>query len=193
MKPVMLGAACALLLTGCGGGLEETLGLGQKNSPDEFQVVRRAPLSVPPDMQLRPPRPGRVAENRITSEENVRQTIFGASERSRPLMQVTFDDLESGFGPSDGELAFLDQADADRALPGIRGIVDAETGETVESNEYLLDRIMFWREPGDTVIDASAESERLRADADAGLDSTGEGAATTTTRGRNPGLLDAIF
>lgn len=193
MKPVMLGAAaCAVLLTGCGGGLEESLGLG-KSSPDEFQVVRRAPLSVPPDMQLRPPRPGQVADNRITSEENVRQTIFGASERSRPLMQITFDDLESGFGPSEGEIAFLDRAQADRALPGIRGIVDAETGETVDSNEYLIDRIMFWREPGDTVVDAAAERERLRADADAGLDSTGEGAATTTTRSRNPGLLDAIF
>ena len=29
-----------------------------KRSPDEFAVVRRAPLILPPDYGLRPPRPG---------------------------------------------------------------------------------------------------------------------------------------
>ena len=37
--------------------VKDTLGLN-KRAPDEFQVVRRAPLIVPPDLRLRPPQPG---------------------------------------------------------------------------------------------------------------------------------------
>lgn len=39
----------AVALTACGGG---------KNSPDEFAVVNRPPLYVPPEADLKPPRPG---------------------------------------------------------------------------------------------------------------------------------------
>ena len=49
--------AVLLALTACGGTVQESLGLG-KRSPDEFQVVRRAPLILPPDYSLRPPEPG---------------------------------------------------------------------------------------------------------------------------------------
>ena len=41
----------------CGGTVQETFGIG-KRQPDEFQIVRRQPLIVPPDSTLRPPRPG---------------------------------------------------------------------------------------------------------------------------------------
>lgn len=44
---VLLASAAAL--TACGGG---------KNSPDEFAVVNRPPLVVPPEADLKPPRPG---------------------------------------------------------------------------------------------------------------------------------------
>lgn len=39
----------AVALTACGNG---------KNSPDEFAVVNRPPLVVPPEADLKPPRPG---------------------------------------------------------------------------------------------------------------------------------------
>ena len=45
----------ALLLAGCSEtSFMDTLGIG-KASPDETQVTTNQPLSVPPDMQLRPP------------------------------------------------------------------------------------------------------------------------------------------
>ena len=56
-KPLMvLGAALAgsAILAGCssnGSG-------GGSNAPDEFRVVRKAPLTIPPDYNLRPPAPG---------------------------------------------------------------------------------------------------------------------------------------
>ena len=48
--------ALSLVLGACG-GVRDTLGLA-KRSPDEFTVVRKAPLSMPPDFNLRPPTPG---------------------------------------------------------------------------------------------------------------------------------------
>ena len=46
----------ALIVTGCDGA-REAIGIG-KQSPDEFAIVTRAPLSMPPDYGLRPPQPG---------------------------------------------------------------------------------------------------------------------------------------
>ncbi|MCH1556317.1 MAG: DUF3035 domain-containing protein, partial [Pseudomonadales bacterium] len=47
----------ALTLSACGDSTKRALGLS-RTSPDEFSVVPRAPLSQPPDFNLRPPRPG---------------------------------------------------------------------------------------------------------------------------------------
>ena len=46
-------AALTLAVSACG-GFREQLGL-EKQSPDEFRVVSRAPLTLPPDYSLRPP------------------------------------------------------------------------------------------------------------------------------------------
>ena len=57
-SPSGLGAlALAATLSACEGGIGDALGLGKK-APDEFAVVRSAPLTLPPDFTLRPPRPG---------------------------------------------------------------------------------------------------------------------------------------
>src|SRR3978361_2459132 len=46
-----------MLLSGCSDGLSRTFGL-TRDAPDEYTVTTRAPLSMPPDYNLRPPRPG---------------------------------------------------------------------------------------------------------------------------------------
>ena len=55
--PVTLLAVGALALGGC--GAFENLGGGKKVSPDEFKIVSHSPLTMPPNAELRPPRPGR--------------------------------------------------------------------------------------------------------------------------------------
>lgn len=48
--------AAAITLAGCG-TLRKIAG-SDKNPPDEFKVVNKPPLILPPDYNLRPPRPG---------------------------------------------------------------------------------------------------------------------------------------
>lgn len=59
MKKSLLMVSCvgaALLLSGCA-GFKQTIGL-EPTAPDEFAVESRAPLTVPPGFDLRPPEPG---------------------------------------------------------------------------------------------------------------------------------------
>jgi Protein of unknown function (DUF3035) len=47
-----------MLLSGCGGGnWKQAIGI-EPTSPDEFAVESRAPLTIPPEFDLRPPSPG---------------------------------------------------------------------------------------------------------------------------------------
>ena len=48
--------SAALALGGC--SAFENLGGGKKVSPDEFKIVSHSPLTMPPNAELRPPRPG---------------------------------------------------------------------------------------------------------------------------------------
>jgi hypothetical protein len=67
--------ACAML-AGCGDDARKTLGLG-KNPPDEFQVVGRAPLSIPPDYSLRPPTPGAARPQEPSMTDTARNAVLG--------------------------------------------------------------------------------------------------------------------
>jgi hypothetical protein len=68
-----------LALAGCARGtVQEALGMG-KRSPDEFSVVQRAPLIIPPDFNLRPPEPGAPRPQTGTTADQAQRTLFGQS------------------------------------------------------------------------------------------------------------------
>jgi hypothetical protein len=69
----LLCGAGALLLQGCT-DLKRSIGL-EKVSPDEFAVESRAPLTMPPDFELRPPQPGAARPQEKSSGQQARQTI----------------------------------------------------------------------------------------------------------------------
>ena len=78
-KIILLCLAASVLLTGC----EETKkALGQtKESPDEFAVFQRAPLSQPPDYSLRPPTPGAQRPQAVNPRDRARAAL-GARQQS---------------------------------------------------------------------------------------------------------------
>ena len=65
--------AVALLLPGCS-DFKRTIGI-DKTSPDEFAVESRAPLTIPPDFDLRPPQPGASRPQEKSSGQQARQVI----------------------------------------------------------------------------------------------------------------------
>jgi len=116
--PLALAATAAMLVAGCGTG-----GVLGRDRPDEFAVARTAPLVIPPDFALTPPRPGEAAS--------------GTDARSQALQA-----LFGGPAPrSDAERNLLQRADADRAALGARSVV-ADPQTTVVDRGALVQTIV---------------------------------------------------
>ncbi len=161
MKPmlILLGSAAALGLAGCGSNtsVKESLGIARK-PPDEFQVVTRSPLAMPPTIQLRPPAPGERRPQDPEPRQAARQSLLG----SAPAYEAV------GGARSSGELALLDKAGVQPGTSNeIRAVVNRESTEVVEDDRTLVDRLMFWRDtpPPGTVIDPGKESRRIQENA----------------------------
>ena len=175
--------ALAAALSACEGGIGDALGLG-KNAPDEFAVVRSAPLTLPPDFSLRPPRPGEARPDVVPLRDQARDALLGeAGAAGSPAMGAA----------SQGEAAFIEQAGAGDVDPNIRHVVDREFSGYASEDESFVDSLMFWQDddPPGEVIDAAAEAERLRENIEAGRPITEGG--TPTIRRRDKALLEGVF
>ena len=158
MTVAILGAA--LVVTGCQ-STKQALGMS-KVVPDEFRVVTKAPLVVPPEYALRPPAPGEPRPQELQPESAARQALLGQ---------------RAAANRSQGEQALVARAGGDRADPLARYVVDDEFGDIAYKEKTFADRIMFWRGNNDgtatnnleatganesTPVDAATEAERLR-------------------------------
>ncbi len=68
---------CLLSLTGCD-TVRDTLGLDH-SGPNEFDVATSAPLSMPPDYNLRPPEPGAARPQDVPADQQAQQTLLGSA------------------------------------------------------------------------------------------------------------------
>lgn len=171
----------ALALTACS-GVRDQLGLN-KAPPDEFTVVRKAPLALPPNFNLRPPTPGAPDDRSPAATEVARRALSGENARQQTGATTT------------GEQALLRQAGTNKAEPDIRRVLLAETTQLSEKDKTLVDRLIFWRDPNaedEDVIDAAAESRRLR-EASLNSDNTDLGGEVPTIRRRGRSLLGGFF
>ncbi|WP_422362599.1 DUF3035 domain-containing protein [Pyruvatibacter mobilis] len=180
-------AAGALLLAGCGGGgLDDALGLG-KNPPDEFAIVTKAPLAIPPDYALRPPQPGASPRQSRSAQELAASALYGESGdvSSRALGQP---------GGSSGEAALLANAGATNASPEVRKLIESEYQSLIDADKTFADRIIFWQDRGPQPypVDAQAEAQRLRKN-DALGEPVTEGETPRIEPKENQGLLEGLF
>lgn len=176
--PLLVVAALAL---GACGETKKSLGL-ERQPPDEFKVVTRAPLALPPDFNLRPPQPGAERPQEISPRDAARTALMGRGAAA-PLA-----------GTTPGENLLLRQAGTDRAVPGIREIVNRETSVLAREERTFTDRLVFWRAPDEDpgkAVDAEAELKRLRENQSLGRPVT-EGHTPTIER-RERGLLEGLF
>jgi len=155
----MFVAAAFVAATGLTGCVSTSTALGlNKVTPDEFRVVTKAPLVVPPDFALRPPAPGKPRPQELQPESAARTALLGARD---------------GESRSEGEKLLAAKAGADKADPLIRYVVDDEFGDVAHKEKSFADRVMFWRADkaaapapvavgsDATPIDPSAEADRI--------------------------------
>jgi hypothetical protein len=103
MRKVTLGlaaSAAALFLSGCGGG-----GVAGRARPDEFAVARNAPLVIPPDYSLVPPKAGQPSTEGEARSEALQALFGGPAPRSQ------------------SETSLLNSTGGDRAVVGARSVV----------------------------------------------------------------------
>ncbi|HEX9447654.1 MAG TPA: DUF3035 domain-containing protein [Dongiaceae bacterium] len=183
--------AAAALLAGCQ-ATKKTLGL-TKRSPDEFRVVSRAPLSLPPDYNLRPPTPGAPRPQEGTARDQAKAAVFGTPEAAISDKVPPIGESAAGSASSAGESALLQSAGISGVNPNIRTLVDSETDQDQADSVSLADELTFWRapQPYGTVVDPTAEQKRLQENAALGKPAT-EGDTPVIER-KKRGLLEGIF
>lgn len=159
-RPIVLVAAL-LALAGCGGG-NNSLGqsLMGKRVPDEFQVVRRAPLVLPPDYALRPPEPGAAPSLQQDTSAQAQAILTG---RPAPTPATT---------QSMGEIALLGQSKV-QGNPSIREVLVAENQELINLDESRFLFILGFQRRAmqrqqEPVINPTLEAQRLAASGAAG-------------------------
>jgi hypothetical protein len=182
-------------VAGCS-STKEMLGL-TKRSPDEFQVVSRAPLSMPPDYSLRPPTPGAPRPQEGTTTDQAQNIVTGYSNRATTTLQPdqipSIGEGEQTTTESAGESAFLQSASLTGIDPNIRKLVDQETAADQDASQSFLDDLVFWRapEPYGTVVDPVAEQKRLQENQALGQPTdTGE---TPIIERKKKGLFEGVF
>ena len=187
----MVGAmagALLLALSGCA-GLSSALGMG-KNSPDEYAVVRHAPLAVPPDIELRPPTPGVPRPQEITPREQARTVLLG---QSAGAAAKGASGASARTNPTPGERALLRQAGARDVPINIREVMQDEASAIGLQNRSFTDSLLFWKRPQeqDEALDAEAEAARQRKEK--GAAEPAASASGVIIKRKEGGLLGRLF
>jgi len=153
-------------LSGCSSATK-ALGLKQ-SAPNEFNILTKAPLVVPPEYNLRPPRLGESSYENNYTQKAAREALVGEIDSAQP---------------SKGEQYLLAKAKAPRANQEIR--VEIDGSNSVErKTDGFTDRVL---RNANAPLDAEAEAKRLKAINAA----TGGGQVTITRRpgsAKLPGL-----
>ena len=180
-------AGMTMVLVGCD-SFRDAAGL-TKEAPDEFAVVTKAPLVMPPDYNLRPPRPGAAPTNQISPSETAQEALYGQA----PVTATAKGPL------SPAEQQLLAKSGAATADSLIRQKIAADDRAMQASDESFTNQLLFGAGSDSskgTPVDADAEAQRLGA---------GKSGTATPSRDANPeensttiekdsgGWLDGIF
>jgi hypothetical protein len=159
---LLLAAVLPLALAGCGStDISRTFGLN-RDSPDEFQVTTRAPLSMPPNYALRPPRPGEVRPQERSESQQAEALLAPQSVLAS----------DQGGSVSAGQQALLSAA-GPSAPANIRQRVNSDAAID-QTDRSFADKLMFWQATPDNsvLVDPQKEAQRLRENAALGRSDT---------------------
>ncbi len=150
-----------LSLSGCS-NVKNSLGL-EKESPDEFAVITRAPLEMPSGIALPPPIAGAPRPQEKATITQAKEAVFGDNKPETSVASTT-------------ENSILEKAGSHNAETGIRNTVDAETNNLQNRNKAVVNKILNVttgdKTPSATIVDAQKERERIENNKKNGKDIT---------------------
>lgn len=130
----------------------------RKKAPDEFAVVKRAPLEMPPELTIRAPEPGAPRPQEPSATDLAREAVLGPD-----AVKATARDNNV----SQGEAVLLQRTGAAKANAAIRSTVDKETAEIGESEmpgiDHLKKMVGQKVDAPAKVVDPVAETNRIKA------------------------------
>jgi hypothetical protein len=184
---VALLAGAAATLSACS-TIRDAAGM-DKSAPDEFAVLTKAPLVIPPDYNLRPPRPGAVPTNQIEPTQAAQMALFGNDPATIASQ------LPSTY--SESEKMLLANAGIQNIDPQIREHLASDHKSMLGADEGFTNDILFWQKPAadtGTPLDADKEARRMD-DRKAGQTpgAAGPKPATAPKQEEDKGWLDGWF
>jgi hypothetical protein len=150
LKTVLLVSTMAAIgLSGCT-TTSKALGL-TKTSPNEFNILTKAPLVVPPEYNLRPPSIGESSAENNYTQKAAREALIG--------------DIDSA-EPTRGEIVLMSKAGVGRSNQEIRLEIDGVNSVEHKTDDFT-DRVLFWRngkvvKPDGSPMDPEVEAKRLK-------------------------------
>ncbi|HEY1837037.1 MAG: DUF3035 domain-containing protein [Rhizomicrobium sp.] len=173
-------AVLSLSLAGCE-AIRNAAGIS-KEAPDEFAVVTKAPLVVPPDYNLRPPRPGAAPTNQASPTGAAQAALF--SDDPNAIQQSL------GTGYSDEEKAILASSGGAIADHSIRQEIASDAKSMEGADQSFTDSILFGG--GSTAdagraVNADAEKQRIDAAKASGQTTPGGGQAPAAQTTKSDG------
>jgi hypothetical protein len=166
-------SALSLLLTGCAANtVKEAFGIDNR-APDEFRVVSRPPLSVPPQFELRPPSADGAptdtpayakAQSLVTGDPNG----VTADTAVKPVAIKSLDKTAKGSDKSTtaAESNFLSKAGAAQADPEVKQkLTEEKIAQQIkkeEDGESMWNRITFQSGSKEPVVKADEEAARIK-------------------------------
>ena len=173
--------AAVLALPACS-DVKQELGVG-RNSPDEFMVLQRAPLTLPPDYTLRPPTDPSEAQPATEAAAQAKTTLLGKVEV--PAVEGA------------GEETLLTKLGISSAEPNIRKLIDEDNGYIALKNRPVAEKLIFWNDEKpspdnipSSVVDPQKEAERIKQNQAAGKPIND---GTVPVIEKKTGALDNIF
>ena len=130
----LLAVAClsaSLLLAGCS-SFQRAVGI-EKVTPDEFAVDSRAPLTIPPEFDLRPPQPGAPRPQEASAADQAKKVIDTAGPGEPGKQASTGLKIPQGRGGSQADTSQQvgDQSLANKLLTAN----DSESGAALDNRQ----------------------------------------------------------
>jgi hypothetical protein len=148
-------SALALSLIGCE-SMREAAGI-TKEPPDEFAVVTKSPLVIPPDFNLKPPKPGAAPTNQVSPTQSAQAALFADDPAAAAAA------IPGTFSPE--ERTVLANTGGAASDPSIRKQIAADEKQMEATDDSFTDDLMF-KSPDPykgAPLNADAEAQRIEA------------------------------